>query len=82
MKIPDNLYNPYQADQSLQGYIDAYDDTIEMLVERLESRRLIGDFSKEDHILGLELCFKINIYFRMIQILENHCEQNCELTIS
>lgn len=85
MIIPDTLYNPNQEDQGLQGYIEAYDDSIDIILDRIESGTGFPElpgFSQNDFIKILELCFRINIALRMIHILDKYCDEEPILIIS
>ncbi len=84
MIIPDTLYNPRQEDQSLKGYIEAYDDSIDIIFDRIKSGAGFPElpgFSQYDFIKGLELCFRVNIALRMIQILEKYCDEEPNLVV-
>ena len=84
MIIPDTLYNPRQEDQSLKGYIEAYDDSIDIILDRIKSGAgfpEIPGFSQHDLVMGLEFCFRVNIALRMIQILEKHCDEEPTLVV-
>jgi hypothetical protein len=80
MLIPQKLYNPELSDQSVKGYIRAYDDYISMISRDAYSERgRAFSFTRSQTLEGLELLFKINIALRMIHILESHCEEQCEI---
>lgn len=79
MKIPDILYNPNQEDQSIKGYIRAYDDYISIINRDIQMSKLFN--SRKNVLEALDICIKINISLRMIYILEKYCEEQCEIKI-
>ena len=83
MIIPEILYNHDQEDQSLQGYIDAYDSCSNLIMEKINNGQVshLG-FLDSDVDTAFLLCFKIEISLRMIQIIEKHCDEDYELKIS
>ena len=83
MKIPDKLYNPELSDQSVKGYIEAYDDYIDIISrEAYSDKGRMFSFSREQTLDALHFCLQINTALRMLHILDKHCEEQCEIKIS
>jgi len=85
MIIPSQLYNPTQEDQSIRGYIKAYDEAIEIINERIENDFGFPEmpgFSHDDITMGLQLCYRVNIILRMVHIFEKYCDEEPNLVVS
>ena len=78
--IPISLHNPELSDQSVRGYIEAYDSYVSMISREAYSEHGSAfGFTRSQTLDGLELLLKINIALRMLYILDRHCEENCEI---
>lgn len=81
--IPSKLYNPELSDQSVSGYIEAYDGYISIISREAYSEHgRIFNFTRMQTLEGLELLLKINIALRMLYILDRYCDEKSEIKIS
>jgi hypothetical protein len=74
MKIPDKLYNPELRDQSLDSYIESFEDAYNLINLGLTFDYNLPGLNRQDMIDGALLTLRLEILFRMCKILEDHCE--------
>lgn len=83
MIIPQNLYNPSLSDQSISGYIKAYDNYINLISQIAYSEQgAVCGFTREQTLDALNTTFQINIALRIIHILDKYCDSEIALIIS